>query len=140
MFGPPGTAYVYVCYGIHQMLNLVTGPEGSGQAVLVRACEVVHGLDFVSKRRGGRSGPVLLTGPGKVGAALAMDTSFCGHLLVEPGGLEALLGSPATQLSSGPRIGIDYAEPEHRDAPWRIADAQSRWVSHRSRLTPGVTP
>src|SRR3954466_13526768 len=70
MWGPAGHAYVYLCYGIHQMLNLVTGAVGEAQAVLIRAAEPVRGLDVIRARRGGKDGPVLLTGPGKVAQAL----------------------------------------------------------------------
>jgi len=135
MWGAAGHAYVYLCYGLHNLLNFVTGPEGTGQAVLIRAAEPVEGLETVRARRGGKSGPVLLTGPGKVGAALALDTSFSNHCLFEAGGLEVRVGSSPDAVSVGPRVGIDYAEPLHREAPWRIADAESRWVSFRNRLT-----
>jgi DNA-3-methyladenine glycosylase len=135
MWGPPGRAYLYLCYGLHHMLNLVTNAEGEGAAVLIRAGEPVEGLEIVRARRGGKRGPVLLTGPGKVAAALGLDMSFDHHLLTEPGGLELRSGSPPRRLAFGPRVGIDYAEPEHVAAPWRVADADSRWVSHRRRLT-----
>lgn len=134
MWGHPGRAYMYLCYGIHHMLNLVTGPEGHGAAVLIRAAEPVRGLDEIKARRGGREGPTLLTGPGKLAAALGLDLGFDHHPLTEPGGLEVLPGAPPARLAFGPRVGIDYAEPEHVVAPWRVADADSRWVSHRSRL------
>ncbi len=129
MWGPGGHAYVYLCYGLHQMLNLVTGEPGFGAAVLIRACEPVAGLETVRARRGARSGPVLLTGPGKVGAALALDTGWSGHALFEAGGLELRGGEAPEQVLAGPRVGIDYAEPEHRDAPWRLAAGGTRWVS-----------
>jgi DNA-3-methyladenine glycosylase len=135
MWGPPGHAYLYLCYGLHHMLNLVTGPEGQGAAVLVRAAEPLEGLELIRERRGGREGPVLLNGPGKLAAALGLDMSFDHHPLTEPGGLELLPGPPPTRLAFGPRVGIDYADPEHVAAPWRVADADSRWVSHRRRLT-----
>lgn len=129
-----GTLYVYLCYGLHQMLNIVTGPEGEAQAVLVRAAEVLDGLEIVRQRRGGREGPALLTGPGKVGQALAVDTSMSGRDLVEGGDLGLFTGDPPKVMAVGPRIGIDYAEPAHRDLPWRFADASSAWVSHRKKL------
>lgn len=136
MWGPPGRAYVYLCYGMHRMLNLVTDATGCGAAVLVRACEPVAGLEEVRARRAGKLGPVLLTGPGKVGSALALDTSFSGHTLFEPGGLELLAAEPARELLIGPRVGVDYADPEHRDAPWRLALAGSAWVSQPRALRP----
>ena len=137
IFGPPGTAYVYLCYGIHSLLNLVTGEDGQAQAVLVRACEPVAGLSAVRERRGGKSGPVLLTGPGKVGAALGLDVSWSGHDLLTAGGLELHDGPAPEAVRVGPRVGIDYAEPEHRDAPWRWASAGTRWVSRPGTLSSG---
>ncbi len=138
MWGPPGHAYVYVCYGIHPMLNLVTGPEGDGAAVLVRACEPLAGLDLVRQRRRGLDGPALLDGPGKVGAALALDTTWSHHPLFEPGGLEVLDGPTPPAILAGPRVGIGYASPEDQAAPWRLAAADTRWVGHRKRLSPVV--
>ena len=129
MFGPPGRAYVYLCYGLHQMLNVVCGAEGEGTAVLVRAAEPLAGLDVIRARRGGRSGPALLTGPGKVGAALGVDTSFSHHPLYRAGGLEAHARPQAEDVLEGPRVGIDYASRADREAPRRFALAGTRWVS-----------
>src|SRR4051812_27183869 len=67
MWGPPGHAYVYLCYGLHYLLNFVTGPEGHAAAVLIRGAEPLEGLALVQTRRNGMSGPGLLDGPGKVG-------------------------------------------------------------------------
>jgi len=134
LWGPPGTAYVYLCYGIHHMLNLVTGAEGEAQAVLVRACEPVTGLAAIRRRRGGGDGPALLTGPGKVGAALDLDLSFSGRRLYERGLLEVRRGEPPVHVLAGPRVGIAYAEPAHRRMPWRFAAAGTPWVSLRRRL------
>lgn len=139
MWGPGGHAYVYLCYGLHQMLNIVTNGEGQGAAVLVRACEPVAGLATVRARRGGKEGPELLTGPGKVGAALALDTSWSGHPLFVRGGLELREGRPPAAILVGPRVGIAYADPAHRDAPWRYAVAGSPWVTHRRGLRPRST-
>jgi DNA-3-methyladenine glycosylase len=136
MWGPGGRAYVYLCYGIHQMLNVVTNPRGEASAVLVRACEPIQGLEEVSRRRGGRTGPTLLTGPGKVAAALGLDGSWNGQPLFRRGRLEIREGRPPQGVVVGPRVGIDYAEPAHRDAPWRLAIAGSDWVSVRRSLRP----
>ncbi|MDB4990100.1 MAG: DNA-3-methyladenine glycosylase [Myxococcaceae bacterium] len=142
MWGPPGHAYVYLCYGLHQMLNLVTDAEGAGAAVLIRACEPVEGLALVQARRGGKEGPVLLTGPGKIGSALGLDTSFNNAPLFSarrgrPGNaLQLLDAPPVRELLVGPRVGVDYADPVHRTAPWRVAMAGTRWVSQRATLKP----
>lgn len=140
MWGPGGRAYVYLCYGLHQMLNVVTGDERVGAAVLIRACAPVAGLDIVRARRGGREGPTLLAGPGRVGQALALDPSWSHHPLFEPGGLTLRRGRPPEAVVAGARVGVDYAEPRDRDAAWRFAEAGSAWVSHRRGLTPLALP
>ncbi|MGB5811795.1 MAG: DNA-3-methyladenine glycosylase [Polyangiales bacterium] len=134
MWGPPGRAYVYLCYGMHQLLNFVTNPNGEGAAVLIRACEPIAGEAIIRRRRGGKDGPVSLTGPGKVGQALGLDTSFCGQAVYRSGGLEVREGTQPARVAVGARIGIDSAKPEHRDALWRLAEAGSRWVSHPGAL------
>ncbi len=127
MWGPPGHAYVYVCYGIHPMLNLVCDAEGAGAAVLVRGVEVVAGGDEVVARRGPvRAG--WMSGPGKVGAGLGLGPEWSGHPLFEPGGLELRVGPPPASIVRGPRVGIGYASPEDRAAPWRLADGMARVV------------
>jgi DNA-3-methyladenine glycosylase len=150
LWGPPGRAYVYLIYGIHSLLNVVTGAEGEAQAVLVRACEPVEGLSLVQARRGGQSqsqtrsqsrsqtGPVLLAGPGKVGQALALDREWSGHPMYRPGGLMLCPGPAPAAIAVGPRVGIDYAEPEHQRLPWRFADAASPWVTKRGDLRPSA--
>ena len=134
LWGPPGCAYVYICYGIHHLLNLVTGADGQPAAVLIRACEPVKGLETVRARRGGLSGPALLTGPGKVGQALGLDLTWNHHPLYRGGGVEVRRGATADEVLCGPRVGVDYARPRHRDAPWRLALAGTAWVSRRSGL------
>ena len=139
LFGPPGRAYVYLCYGLHQMLNLVTGEDGVAQAVLIRAAEPVDGLATIRRRRRGKDGPVLLTGPGKVGQALGIDTSFTGDAVHRAGGLVVEPGPPPEAIAVGTRIGIDFAEPAHRALPWRFAIAGSTWVTHRRGLVPAAS-
>ena len=124
---------MYLCYGIHHLLNVVTRDPA---AVLIRACEPVAGLDAIEARRGHRSGPTLLNGPGKVGAALDLSIRWDKHPLYESGGLELRQGEPPNSLLEGPRVGIDYADPAHRDAPWRLAVAGTRWVSVPRMLRP----
>jgi DNA-3-methyladenine glycosylase len=135
MWETGGRAYVYFCYGMHHMLNVVTGPVGKGEAILIRSCEPVEGLEEVRARRGGQSGPALLTGPGKVAQALGVDRSFSGHLLYEPGGLELRAGTPVAAILQGPRVGVDFAQSFDRLRPWRFAVAESPWVTHRTSLT-----
>ena len=119
---------------MHHMLNIVTNREGEGAAVLIRACEPVRGLPLIHERRGALQGPVLLTGPGKVGAALALDTRTTGHCLFRPGMLELRQGVRPAAIVSGPRIGIAYATKAHQRAPWRLAVADCEWVAKRRDL------
>lgn len=135
LWGPPGHAYVYLIYGMHSLLNIVTGADGEAQAVLVRACEPLEGLPVVQARRGAETTkPSLLAGPGKVGQALGLDTSWSSHPLHLPGGLTVCAGSPPADIAVGPRVGIEYAAPEHQRLPWRFADADSPWVTKRGEL------
>jgi DNA-3-methyladenine glycosylase len=135
VWGPGGRAYVYLCYGIHNMLNVVADREGRASAVLIRACEPVEGMPVILERRGtSKIGPELLAGPGKVGAALGLDTSWSGHPLHRKGELMLLEGEVPDAIISGPRVGIDFATPEDRDRAWRFAIAGSRAVTQRKLL------
>jgi DNA-3-methyladenine glycosylase len=131
MWGPAGYAYVYLCYGMHHMLNVVTNIDGEGAAVLIRACEPVAGHRIIKGRRNGIDGPNALTGPGKVAVALGLTRAHSGGSLLEPGGLHLLDAPRPSAILAGPRVGIGYASDEHQRAPWRFALADSEWVSHR---------
>ncbi|BBH07481.1 DNA-3-methyladenine glycosylase [Prunus dulcis] len=129
-FGPGGNAYVYLCYGLHTMLNVVADKEGVGAAVLIRSCAPVSGLKTIQQRRGQKTDkPVLLNGPGKIGQALGLSTEWSNHPLYTPGGLEILDGPEPEQMLIGPRVGIEYALPEHVNALWRFAVAGTSWIS-----------
>jgi DNA-3-methyladenine glycosylase len=137
MWGPPGRAYLYFCYGVHWMLNVVAGPEGAATAVLIRGAEVVAGLELVLQRRkAAKATPLLCAGPGKVAQALGLDKTFDGHDLLAPGGLELRPGTPPSVVLAGPRLGIGFATPEDQARPWRFADGQSRALLQRKALTP----
>jgi DNA-3-methyladenine glycosylase len=137
MWGPPGRAYLYFCYGMHWMLNVVTGPEGEASAVLIRGAEVVAGLDTVLARRNAvKAIPQLCAGPGKVAQALGLDRSFDRHDLLVPGGLELRQGSPPERILAGPRLGIGFATVEDQTRPWRFADGASKAVLQPKRLGP----
>jgi DNA-3-methyladenine glycosylase len=137
MWGPPGRAYLYLCYGMHWMLNVVTGPEGDASAVLIRGGEVVAGLDTVlGRRKAAKATPQLCAGPGRVAQALGLDWAFDGHDLVAPGGLELREGPPPPRVLAGPRLGIAFATPEDQARPWRFADGDSRAVLHKKALQP----
>ncbi len=136
MFGPPGHAYVYLVYGLHHLVNVVVGAEGVGAAVLIRAATVWAGHDEVAARRGGRRGPDVAAGPGRVGAALGVDTTWSGHDLLAAGGLELRDGAAPAAIRTGPRVGIAYAAPHDRDAPWRFTDAAAKVSAPRMPAAP----
>jgi DNA-3-methyladenine glycosylase len=136
MWGAAGHAYVYLCYGVHAMLNVVTDREGVGTAVLIRACEPVAGHAEIALRRNGQRGPSSLAGPGKVAAALGLDVGFSGASLLHRQGLFLADQPRAKCVLVGPRVGVDYAQPKHVAAPWRLALPDTRWVSQRASLRP----
>lgn len=137
MWGPPGRAYLYFCYGVHWMLNVVTGPEGEASAVLIRGAEVVAGLETVlSRRNAAKATPQLCAGPGKVAQALGLGKAFDAHDLRAPGGLELRPGAPPACLLAGPRLGIAFASPGDQARPWRFADGRSLAVLQRKALSP----
>ena len=133
LFAPPGTAYIYLIYGMHHCLNLVTEPEGTAAAVLIRGAEPLEGLDEIARRRFGMDyGDLtparrrnLLNGPGKLCQGLAITRADNG-LPPDNGSLylcDSLPGWPdirgSLTIAAGPRIGIDYAQ-EAVDFPWRF--------------------
>ncbi|XP_065856433.1 DNA-3-methyladenine glycosylase [Euphorbia lathyris] len=130
VFGAGGHAYVYLCYGLHTMLNVVADKEGVGAAVLIRSCAPITGLSTIQQRRGQKTEkPLLLAGPGKVGQALGISKEWSNHPLYSPGGLEILDGPNPENIIVGPRVGIEYALPEDVNALWRFAIAGTPWIS-----------
>ena len=121
MFGPPGHAYVYFTYGLHFLLNLVTGDEGHPCAVLIRAIEPLSGLAEMRARRL-RPDKELCNGPAKLCQAMGIDLSFNGRDVTKGDQLWVENDeSPARRvILTTPRIGIHYARPEDREAPWRF--------------------
>jgi len=117
MFGPPGRAYIYLIYGMYDLLNVVTGTEGDAQAVLIRAAEPLENV-------AGKT-----DGPGKLTRALGLGRDLNRHDFTEPP-LTLSAGTLPTRMVTTPRIGVDYAG-SWRDAPLRFYDADSRWISRR---------
>ena len=128
LYAKPGTAYVYLIYGMYHCLNFVTEPEGTAAAVLLRGVEAVSGADLMAYNRFGRGYDQLtadqrknfLNGPGKVCRALALTRTHNGLDLTAGGELFLCAGeAPTGEIHVGKRIGIDYAE-EAVDFPWRF--------------------
>jgi DNA-3-methyladenine glycosylase len=115
MFGPPGHLYTYFTYGMHHCANIVCGPPGSASAVLLRAGEVVAGIDTARERRGSSPDRDLARGPARLCSALGLDLSHNGLDLT---GGALVLGPPVDPagISTGPRVGLRQA-PDH---PWRF--------------------
>lgn len=121
MFGPAGHLYVYFTYGMHHCANVVCGEEGRASAVLLRAGEVVEGVDTARARRGRSSDRDLARGPARLCQALGLDLSANGAVLTEAPGAPAPhleLGDPvpADRIGTGPRVGLRAAA----DRPWRF--------------------
>jgi len=110
MFGPPGHFYVYRSMGIHLCANLVCSPAGVGAALLLRAVEPRIGIEAMVRRRGGRNGRDLASGPGKLSQAFGIDLAHDGTDALR-GALrvEAPRAAPAERVLAGPRVGIHKA-------------------------------
>jgi DNA-3-methyladenine glycosylase len=124
---PAGTAYVYLNYGMHWLLNVLTKGEEAG-FVLLRAIEPRRGLAAMQRRRGGRTGRELTGGPGRLAAALGVTgrhhgTDFCA------GGRRGFVAGGRVEVVADGRIGISRA----RDLPWRFSQAGHPLVSVRPR-------
>jgi DNA-3-methyladenine glycosylase len=130
MFEEGGIAYVYLCYGIHQMMNVVTNRAGKADAVLIRALQPWLAEYAMMERVNAPSTKRITSGPGKLTKALGIDRSFngkdlCGsEIWIEDKGVKLKKGD----CSASPRIGIDYAG---KDAllPWRFSIKGNEWVS-----------
>jgi DNA-3-methyladenine glycosylase len=127
MFGPPGRGYIYLCYGIFHLFNVVTNVEGKADAVLIRALEPEEGLDEMAHRT--RKSDRMASGPGLVGRAMGFHHGQSGISLMGP---EVWLtqGDPVRDIVSRPRIGVDYAG-EDAKLPWRFYEAGNRYVSKK---------
>jgi DNA-3-methyladenine glycosylase len=110
MFGPAGHFYVYFVYGVHWCANLVTGPDGTASAVLLRAGAVEDGLDLAHSRSRGRREAQLARGP----AALARVLDLRGDQTGEPAVILPRSGTPL--ITAGPRVGVRVAA----DTAWRF--------------------
>jgi DNA-3-methyladenine glycosylase len=120
MFGPAGRAYVYFTYGMHWCMNVVCGPDGFASAVLLRAGEVIEGLELARERRPRAKDRDLARGPARLTQALAIDGSYGGvDLLDRSSPLRLIAGAPVAPgaVSTGPRVGVGGAGA---DTPWRF--------------------
>lgn len=130
MFGDPGVFYVYRSMGIHFCANIVVGEYGNPAAVLMRAGEVVDGIELAQQRRGTSSVRDLARGPGRLGQALGLT-------LADNGGVPDLsLAEAPPVIERGPRVGLSKAA----DWPWRFWIAGDRFVSPYRRSPRAAPP
>jgi DNA-3-methyladenine glycosylase len=129
MYGPPGCLYVYFTYGMHWMLNFVTGPGNFPSAVLLRGMIITEGAPVVAERRKGRPRSAWTDGPAKICQALDIDRRQNGVNLYAPHGevwVEPGMSIPDAQVTITPRIGIDSVPEPWKSKPWRfLADARN---------------
>ena len=124
MFCQGGTAYVYLCYGIHHLFNVVTGPKENAQAVLIRAIAPEDNLPIMLERRNFKDNkPQLTAGPGVMSKALGIQKIHTGMDLCQSDSIiwiedREIIVNPKNIIAS-PRVGIDYAE-ECVSWPWRF--------------------
>jgi DNA-3-methyladenine glycosylase len=131
MFAAGGVAYVYLCYGMHHLFNVVTNREGLADAVLVRALEPLEGAGIMAIRRDVPAGDRRLTsGPGNLTRALGISVADYGrrlddeHMGIEDAGIAV----DSTRIMVSSRIGVEYAA-EDALKPWRFYLKENRWVS-----------
>ncbi len=127
LFGPPGHAYVYFIYGMHECLNFVCEPEGKAGCVLIRALEPLAGLDLMLRRRKkAKRVEDLASGPGKLTQALGITRALNGSSLIDgPLTVRGLSREPAIEAEVTRRIGIVHCA----DWPLRFLIAGNRFVS-----------
>ena len=119
MYGRGGTAYIYLCYGLHHLFNVVTNIAGTPHAVLIRAGKPLEGSDVMQKRRKKeRIDKTLLAGPGSFAQALGITTNLTGTSLL---GNRIWIEDPripldAEAIIAGPRIGVNYAAEDAKRA------------------------
>jgi DNA-3-methyladenine glycosylase len=126
LYGPAGSWYVYLSYGMHWCCNLVCEGRGEGGAVLLRALEPVAGLDAMRARRGGVRDAQLCAGPGRLAQALGIDRALDGRMMAASA-VTVRRGEPlaTARIVAGPRIGITKAA----EWPLRFCEAGSPWLS-----------
>jgi DNA-3-methyladenine glycosylase len=136
MFGPPGYAYVFLIYGMHFHLNLVTGSPDEPHAVLIRAIEPTVGVELMAARRGMDPARRELTnGPGKLCQAMDITLREYGADLCGGSALYLVEGAAPNRVARAPRVGVDYAGT-WAAKPWRFFDAASPYVSDARRRRP----
>jgi DNA-3-methyladenine glycosylase len=129
LFGPGGHLYVYFSYGMHWAANIACGPQGTASGVLLRAGQVVDGVELARSRRGRATDRDLARGPGRLTQALGIDATHLGTPVLGGGPIQLQSGTPPATIHTGPRVGVSA----EADRPWRFWEAGSRFVSDYKR-------
>ena len=131
MYAKGGVVYMYICYGIHDMLNIVTGQEGQSHAILIRAIEPTVGLEVMRLRRSFEGDDKrLCKGPGALAKALGLKKSHNGislegnEIWIEDSGVVI----PEENIVACPRIGLNIEEP-YKSIPWRFYIKGNKYIS-----------
>lgn len=138
MFGPGGHLYTYFTYGMHVCANVVVEPEGHASGILLRAGEVVDGIETARLRRPGSSDRDLARGPARLCRAMGIELRHGGTDL-RTGAIRLELGQPAEHVSTGPRVGLRGA-PERPWRFWITGDPTVSAYRPAKRLEPRSTP
>jgi DNA-3-methyladenine glycosylase len=128
LYGPPGSWYVYLSYGMHWCANLVCGPRGHASAVLLRALEPAEGLGVMRRRRAGVADRQLCSGPGRLCQALGITRSLDGQMMGRSD-VKVRSAELLHEIAASPRIGITKAA----DWPLRFVVSGSPWTSRSPR-------
>jgi len=124
MYGPAGRAYVYLIYGMHWLLNVVTEGDGTPGAVLIRAVQPLEGLEIIAKRRKGQTRENWTNGPGKLSQALNITRDFNGTNVCSAANPLFIARGKAIlpqAVQSGPRVGLDSVPEPWRSIAWRFS-------------------
>ncbi|MBZ0244820.1 MAG: DNA-3-methyladenine glycosylase [Cyclobacteriaceae bacterium] len=130
LFGEGGIMYVYLCYGIHNMFNVVTNRKNKAEAVLIRALEPLQGMEIMMERTSVEKVHRITSGPGKLTKALGIGRAMDGEVLT---GSDIWIEDSGTKIARNKivvtkRIGIDYAG-EDAFLPWRFYLKDNLWIS-----------
>ena len=128
MFGRAGHAYIYLIYGFHYMLNIVTEKEDFPSAVLIRAVEPLNGIELMRARRRVDELTNLASGPGKLCAAFAIDRTLNGNDMCGKIVYVEDRNEPSPKIAATPRIGVGYAG-KWKHKPWRFLIKGNQFVS-----------
>lgn len=129
MFGKGGFAYVYLCYGVHQLFNVVTNKQNKPEAVLIRALQPLEGTEWMTQRMQTDSLTRITSGPGKLTKALGIDRTLNGKdLITSEVCIREGVKVNNKQIVTATRIGIDYAGPDAK-LLWRFYIKDNNWIS-----------